>query len=276
MMKAIVSRVPLVILAVFVVSALLADWVAPHSPYAIALTDRLLPPAWGTNGSSAHLLGTDRLGRDVLSRIIFGARYSLAAGLATILLGGLVGTALGLLAGYYGKWVDAVIMRLTDAMLSLPIILIALLFSVAFGPSFTNLIVVLALVMWARFTRLIRGEVLTWKEREFVALSRVAGASDLRIILVHVFPNVINTLVVLATLQMGWVLIVEASLSYLGAGVPPPTPSWGGMIADGGSNIVSAWWLSVFPGTALMLVLLALNLMGDVIRDAVDPRIAGQ
>jgi peptide/nickel transport system permease protein len=270
----IVGMIPLVILAVFVLTALLADWIAPYSPYRTSLTTRLTPPFWQETGSFEHILGTDRLGRDILSRIIFGARYSLVTGLAAVLLGGLVGTTLGLIAGYYGRIVDALIMRTTDAMLSMPIILIALLFAVSFGPAFENLIIVLALVMWARFSRLVRGEVLTWKERDFVALARVAGCSDLRIMFVHILPNVVNALVVLATLQVGWALIVEASLSFLGAGIPPPTPSWGAMIADGGTNIMSAWWLSVFPGAALMLVLLSLNLLGDGLRDALDPKMA--
>lgn len=269
-----VTVVPALILGAFVLVALLADWIAPYSPYKTSLSENLLPPFWLQGGTTAHLLGTDRLGRDILSRIIYGARYSLATGLAAVLVGGVVGTFLGLIAGYFGRWVDAIIMRATDAMLSLPIILIALLFAVSFGPSFQNLIIVLALVMWARFARLVRGEVLTWKERDFVALARVAGCSDARIILVHIFPNVVNGLVVLATLQVGWALIVEASLSFLGAGIPPPTPSWGSMIADGGSNIASAWWLSVFPGIALLLVLLALNLFGDALRDALDPKMA--
>jgi peptide/nickel transport system permease protein len=268
--------VPVAILGVFVLAAVLADWISPHSPYTTSLTERLLPPAWQPGGSAEHLLGTDRLGRDILSRLIFGARYSLAAGLAAVLLGGLVGAALGLIAGYYGRWVDALIMRTTDAALSMPIILIALLFAVAFGPSFANLIVVLGLVMWARFARLVRGEVLSLKERDFVALARVAGSSDARIILVHILPNVLNGLMVLGTLQVGWVLIVEAALSFLGAGIPPPTPSWGGMIADGGTNIASAWWLSLFPGIALVLVLLALNLLGDTLRDVLDPKMAAR
>lgn len=272
--RAVVAAVPLAIVGLFVLVAVLADWIAPYSPYATSLTERLRPPFWQPGGSLEHLLGTDRLGRDILSRLIFGARFSLAAGVAAVLLGGLVGTALGLLAGYYGRLVDAAIMRATDAALSLPIILIALLFAVSFGPSFENLIAVLALVMWARFARLVRGEVLTWKERDFVALARVAGCSDRRILLRHILPNVVNSLVVLATLQMGWVLIVEASLSFLGAGIPPPAPSWGSMIADGGTTIASAWWLSVFPGIALALVLLALNLLGDLLRDALDPKAA--
>jgi peptide/nickel transport system permease protein len=180
---------------------------------------------------------------------------------------------LGLVSGYFGRWIDTVIMRLTDTMLSLPIILIALLFAVSLGPSFTNLIIVLGLVMWARFARLVRGEVLTWKEREFVALAKVGGCSPLRIMLRHIFPNLVNPLMVLATLQVGWVIIVESSLSFLGAGIPPPAPSWGSMIADGRGYVATAWWLSLFPGLALVLAVLSVNMLGDWLRDHLDPRL---
>lgn len=264
--------VPVVILGFFVAIAVVADWITPYSPYATALSDRLAPPFWEKGGAVAHLLGTDRLGRDILSRITYGARVSLAAGLTAVAVGGTIGTILGLLSGYFGRWVDGIIMRATDAMLSLPIILIALLFAVTLGPSFTNLILVLVLVMWARFARLVRGEVLSWKEREFVALARVAGCSTLRILCRHIFPNVVNPLMVLATLQVGWVIVVESSLSFLGAGIPPPTPSWGAMIADGRGYVTTAWWLSFFPGLALVLVVLAINLLGDWLRDFLDPR----
>lgn len=264
--------VPLSILATFIFMALFAEWIAPYEPNKIVLTDRLLPPVWEDRGTWAHLLGTDRIGRDILSRIIFGARVSLAAGLLAVTAAAFIGTVLGLISGFYGRWVDSVIMRITDAMLSLPIILIALLFAVTLGPSFTNLIIVLGLVMWARFARLVRGEVLTWKEREFVALARVAGCSSLRIMARHLFPNVVNPLMVLATLQIGWVIIVESSLSFLGAGIPPPTPSWGAMMADGRSYIATASWLSLYPGMALVAVVLSVNMLGDWMRDYLDPK----
>ena len=261
------------ILGAFVAMALLADWIAPASPNAMSLRERLLPPFWLDKGTVGHLLGTDRIGRDILSRVIHGARVSLAAGVMAVLVGGFVGSVLGLISGYFGRWVDVVVMRLTDTMLSLPIILIALLFAVSLGPSFSNLIIVLGLVMWARFARLVRGEVLTWKEREFVQLARVAGCSPLRIMLRHLFPNVVNPLMVLATLQVGWVIIVESSLSFLGAGIPPPAPSWGSMIADGRAYIATAWWMSLFPGLALVLAVLSVNMLGDWLRDHLDPRL---
>ena len=275
--KAITTRrrfpvVPVSILAIFIVLALFAEWIAPYPPNKMVLTDRLLPPVWEETGSRAHLLGTDRIGRDILSRIIFGARVSLAAGLLAVAAAACIGTVLGLISGFYGRWIDSLIMRITDAMLSLPIILIALLFAVTLGPSFTNLIIVLGLVMWARFARLVRGEVLTWKEREFIALARVAGCSSLRIMVRHLFPNVVNPLMVLATLQIGWVIIVESSLSFLGAGIPPPTPSWGAMMADGRSYIASASWLSLYPGMALVAVVLSVNMLGDWMRDYLDPK----
>ncbi len=263
---------PLLVLVTFGGLGALADLAAPYPPNAISLRSRLLPPFWQDGGSLAHPLGTDRLGRDIASRIIHGARVSIAAGLAAVAVGGVIGTLLGLVSGYYGRWTDTLIMRATDAMLSLPIILIALLFAVVFGPSFGNLVLVLGLVLWARFARLVRGEALAWKEREFVALARVAGCSSFRILRRHILPNIVNPLVVLATLQVGWVIIVEASLSFLGAGIPPPTPSWGAMIADGRSHVTTAWWLSFFPGLALVLVVLSINLLGDWLRDYLDPR----
>ncbi len=264
--------IPLFILGAFALMAVFADWLAPHSPTTGPLRDRLMPPFWLEGGSANHLLGTDKVGLDILSRIIFGARTSLAIGGVAVAVGGIVGTVLGLVTGYYGRWLDAIVMRITDAMLSLPIILIALLFAVRLGASFQTLIIVLALVLWARFARLVRGEVLTWKEREFVALARTAGSSTLRIMVRHIFPNVLNPLVVLATLQLGWVITVEAGLSFLGAGIPPSSPSWGSMIAGGREIVGTAWWITVFPGIALILVVLSFNLLGDWLRDFLDPR----
>lgn len=266
-------RLPLGITLGFLAMAVLGDLLAPHSPYETTLASRLQPPFWMEGGSLTHPLGTDTVGRDVMSRVILGARVSLAAAVASIALGAGVGTALGLISGYYGGWVDALIMRVTDAMLSLPLLLLALLFAVALGPSFNNLILVLALVMWARFARLVRGETLSCKEKDFVGLARVAGASSFDIMVRHIFPNTMNSLVVLATLQVGWVIIVEASLSFLGAGIPPPTPSWGSMVAEGRGYINTAWWLSLFPGMAIALVVMGLNLFGDWLRDTLDPKL---
>ncbi|MDP2619295.1 MAG: ABC transporter permease [Hyphomicrobiales bacterium] len=264
--------VALTVFGLFVAVAITADWIMPHSPYETSLSSRLLPPFWSEGGQSIYPLGTDRLGRDNLSRIILGTRISMLTGVISVTVAGLIGTLLGLVSGYFGGWVDAVIMRTTDAMLSFPIILVALVFAVTVGPSFSNLIIVLGLIMWARFARLIRGETLTWKEREFVALARIAGCSAPRILLRHIFPNVVNPLVVLATLQVAWVIVVEASLSFLGVGVPPPTPSWGALIADGRSYITTAWWLSFFPGLVLVTLVMSINLVGDWLRDELDPK----
>jgi peptide/nickel transport system permease protein len=264
--------IPLAILGLFVIMAVFATWLAPHSATVGPLRDRLMPPFWLDGGSTNHLFGTDTVGRDILSRVIFGTRTSLAIGGLAVAVGGTIGTVLGLITGYYGRWLDAIVMRITDAMLSLPIILIALLFAVRLGPSFQTLVLVLTLFLWARFARLVRGEVLSWKEREFVALAKTAGSSTFRIMTRHIFPNVLNPLVVLATLQLGWVITVEAGLSFLGAGIPPPTPSWGSMIAGGREIIGTAWWIAVFPGIALIMVVMSFNLLGDWLRDFLDPK----
>src|SRR5712692_7683840 len=263
--------VPLGIIILLVLTALLANVLTSYSPVNISLPERLRPPFWEQGGSLAHPLGTDPMGRDLLTRLIYGARISLLVGVLGLLVGGGVGTALGLIAGYAGGRVDAFLMRVTDTTLSFPIILFAILLVVILGGSLITVVLAVALVLWARFARVIRGEVLSIRERDFVAQARIAGSSPARIILVHLFPNVLNTLVVLLSLQVGWVIIVEASLSFLGAGVPPPTPTWGSMIAEGRNYIASAWWVSFFPGLAILVTVLAFNLFGDWLRDALDP-----
>ncbi len=250
------------------------------------LTGMLLPEAnqidlrlrytapWPLQGSSpTHLLGTDRLGRDLLSRMIVGARNSLAVAVVAIFVAATVGTILGLIAGYLGGWADAVMMRCVDIMLSFPAILVALVFVVTIGASFWMVVTILALLLWAHFARLVRGEVLSWKERDFVALAKVAGASTPRIIVQHLFPNIFNSVVVLATLQIGWAIVVESALSFLGAGIPPPEPTWGNLVAEGRDVLDSAWWISVFPGLAIMLMVLSFNLFGDWLRDVLDPKL---
>jgi len=268
-----VPWVPAAIVAIFVLAALLAEVVSPADPYAQSLRARFTPPAWQAGGTWQHVLGTDRLGRDMLARIVFGARVSLAAGVVTVLFAGLIGAAVGLTAGYHGGRVDTVLMRVTDATLSFPIILLALILAVTVGPSFLNVVVAVGLILWARYARVIRGEVLALMEREFIAQARVAGCSAWRIISRHLLPNTVNTLVVLLTLQVGYVIIVEASLSFLGAGIPPPAPAWGSMIAEGRDYITTAWWVSLLPGLAILLVVLAFNLLGDWLRDTLDPKL---
>ena len=270
------SRLPWVsvfIIGVLILGAALAPVLAPHSPTAQSLPDKLLPPAWQEGGSAGHVLGTDTLGRDVLSRLLYGARVSLTAAAAALLAGGGVGLALGVLGGYVGGRLDGLIMRVVDATLAFPTILIALLLAVSLGQGLWTIVLAIGLIIWARFARVVRGEVLAVKARDFVALARVHGCSGLRIMAVHIVPNVMNTFMVLLTLHIGFVIIVEASLSFLGAGIPPPTPSWGQMVADGRSHIASAWWLSAVPGAAIMLVVLAFNLFGDWLRDWLDPRL---
>lgn len=250
--------------------AVLAPVVAPHDPMTGDLAERLKPPVWD-GGSLRHPLGTDLLGRDILSRLVYGARVSLSVCALAILGAGVVGSALGIIAGYRGGWVDSVIMRLVDIAISLPVILLALLFGVVFGPSFTNIIIIIALVLWSQYARMSRGETLKVREHDYVDLARCAGASSAYIVTRHVLPNVAAPLVVLATLQVGTVIILEASLSFLGVGVPPPTPAWGSMIAEGRSYVVSAWWLCALPGLAVLMTVLSVNLLGDALTDMFNP-----
>jgi peptide/nickel transport system permease protein len=270
-------RYPLIPLAlltfVLVIPAVLAPQVAPHDPLKGSLAKRLMPPAWQERGSLEYPLGTDKLGRDILSRIIHGARVSLVVSLVAIVGGGVIGTALGLMSGYFGGRVDGLIMRLVDISLSLPTILLALVLVAAVGPSFATVITVLVVLLWARYARLVRGETLGIVQRDFIARARVAGASHTRIMTRYIFPNVVNSLIVLATLQVGYVILLESALSFLGAGLPRPLPAWGLMVADGRELIVTAWWVSMFPGLAIMLTVLSLNLLGDWLRDHFDPKL---
>jgi peptide/nickel transport system permease protein len=267
-------KIPTFIVLVSVIAAILSPWIAPHSAIDPNLASVRLPPAFLENGSFNHVLGTDWQGRDIFSRIIVGARVSLGVAAMCILIGGLIGCVLGLAAGYLGGWVDLLVMRTVDLFLAFPSVLLALIFAVTVGPSFWVVVMVLAFLIWPRYARVVRGEVLSWKSRDFVAQARVAGAGPARIIVVHILPNVMNSVVVLSTLQVGWAIMVEASLSFLGAGVPPPTPTWGGMISDGRNYVDTLWWISVFPGIAVMLVVLSFNLFGDWLRDVLDPKLA--
>ena len=266
--------IPLLILAgLLFVPAIFADVIAPHDPVKINLSDRLQPPAWLEGGSFTYFLGTDRQGFDILSRIVHGARISLAISLLAIALGGGVGTLLGLIAAYRGGWVDTLIMRIVDIKLAFPSILLALVLVAVMGGGFTTVVLVIALLLWARFARMLRGEALSIKEQDFIARAQVAGASPMRIMMRHIFPNVVNTVVVLATLEIGHVIILESTLSFLGAGLQQPTPAWGLMVADGRTLIVSAWWLFFFPTLAIVLTVLSMNLLGDWLRDRLDPKL---
>ena len=225
-------------------------------------------------GSLSHLLGTDKVGRDILSRIIYGSRISIVVSGIAIFIAGALGTSLGICAGFFGKWMDAVIMRAVDVSLSIPIILLALALVAALGASFATVIAVLVLLLWAHYARMARGVSLSVRSADFIARARVAGSSDIRIMVKHILPNVFNSLVVLATLQVGFVIVIESTLSFLGAGIPKPNPAWGLMVADGRDLIAttSGWWVSFFPGLAIMLVVLSMNLLGDWLRDKLDPR----
>lgn len=263
---------PLSIIIIFILSAVLADVITFHDAYKVSLPDRLIPPFWQDGGSWSHPLGTDPLGRDVLVRIIYGTRVSIIIAAAALTIGGGFGTLIGLTAGFYGGKIDTLLMRMADITLAFPLILFAILMVMVLGPSMMNVIVAISLVLWARYARVIRGEVLGLMQRDFIARARVSGASDWRIMMRHLLPNVMPTLIVLLTLQVGWVIIVEASLSFLGAGIPPPTPAWGSMLADGREYVSTAWWVTTSPGIAIMLVVLAFNLSGDWLRERLDPK----
>ena len=242
-------------------------------PQSLVVGDQLEITERGS-GSWARPLGTDKLGRDLVSRMIHGARYSLYVAIAVIGIAGVVGTILGMTAGYFGGWIDYLISRIIDVFMSLPGILVLLVLVVVIGPGLLPLIAVISGLLWSNYARLVRGEVLTIKSSDYIARARVAGASPPRIMLRHVFPNVVNSLVVLATLQVGFVIIIEASASFLGAGIPRPTPSWGSIVADGRDLIIEAgWWVSVFSGLAIMLTVMSVNLLGDWLRDELDPKL---
>jgi peptide/nickel transport system permease protein len=266
--------IPIAILLSVILVAIFANVLAPHDPEVGTLGDRFRPPAWQAGGMEGHLLGTDHLGRDVMSRLMFGARVSIIVGFTAVIIAGMIGTFLGILSGYVGGWVDQVIMRITDTWLALPVLTFAIFLAVILGPSVSNIIIILAAVYWTRYARVVRGEVLSLRERDYVRLAIVAGCSKWTIMKRHILPNVINTAIVLATLQLGVVIITEATLSFLGVGVPPPKPAWGLMLADGKKGMMAGyWWLTVLPGCCIMLMVLAANLIGDWLRVKLDPQL---
>lgn len=269
-------RFALAMLVIFVFVAVFGPWISPYDPLAGSLRARLAPPVWQDGGSWAHILGTDRLGRDILSRIIAGARISLTVCVLVIAIAGTIGTAVGTVAGYFGGWTDRVLMRLVDLALSFPVILLALLLGAISGPSFTNIIIVISLVLWSQYARMARGETLKIRNEDYVDLARTSGLSDFSIIWRHILPNIAPALIVIATLQVGIVIVLEASLSFLGVGVPPPAPSWGSMVADGRSYITSAWWLCMVPGMAILLTVMSVNLVGDALADRINPALRGR
>ncbi|MCH8108464.1 MAG: ABC transporter permease [Chloroflexi bacterium] len=276
--------ISLFIIFAVVFVAVFAPVIAPYPPNKQSLREKLLPPAWQGErvengvvlhraGTWEHPLGTDILGRDSLSRLFYGARVSLIVAAFALLSGGAVGGLLGVLSGYVGGKLDALIMRAVDATLAFPTILFALLLAVTMGQGLLTIIIAITLILWARFARVIRGEVLALRTQDYIALARLHGCSDFRIMLVHILPNIVNTLIVMLTLHVGLVILTEASLSFLGAGIPPPTASWGQMVADGRTKVATAWWISIVPGAAITLVVIAFNLFGDWLRDRLDPKL---
>lgn len=258
-----VSALFLILVAIV---AIFAPLIAPYDPNQQDLINLLQGPSW------AHPLGTDALGRDVLSRLIYGGRVSLLVGVVSVIIAMVVGVFLGLLSAMAGGRVDDIIMRMTDLSLTLPGVLIALAVAATIGPSLINVILIIGLLYWAQFARMIRGEALSVRELDYVQAARAIGCSPLRILLAHILPNVVNTIIVLATLEVAAAILLESTLSFLGVGVPPPTPTWGMMISEGRSYVELGWWTVTFPGLALMLTVLAANLLGDTLRDRLDPK----
>ncbi len=266
--------IPTIILLLIAFVAVFANQLAPHDPEIGSLGARFKPPFWQSGGSVRYPLGTDQLGRDVLSRLIFGARVSMVVGIMAVVVAGVIGTALGILSGYLRGWVDQVIMRITDTWLALPALTFAIFLAAIVGPSMWNIVIILGITYWTRYARVIRGEVLSLREREFVHLAIVAGCSKWTIMVRHILPNVVNSAIVLGSLMLGVVIITEATLSFLGVGVPPPQPAWGLMLSDGKQGLmVGYWWLTVFPGCCIMLMVLSANLLGDWLRVKLDPQL---
>jgi len=263
----------LAVLIAAVFASILAPALAPADPIKNQLLDRLSPPMWAAGGSAAHPLGTDTLGRDVLSRLVYGARVSLAVGFITVAISGAIGVALGVLGGYYGGWLDDLLMRLGDIQLAFPVLLLGIALLSVLGAGLINLILVLAVSGWITYARIARGETLSLKQREFVEAARALGAVDLEVMRRHVLPNLWAPIAVVATFSVARTIIAEASLSFLGLGMPAPAPSWGAMLDEGRNYVTTGWWLALFPGLCILLVVLAINLVGDWLRDLLDPRV---
>jgi peptide/nickel transport system permease protein len=256
-----------------VVAALGAPWIAAYDPTEQDITNRLRPPGSPDTAGRAHLLGTDHLGRDILARVLFGARPALMVGFAAVAISGVLGMMVGLVSGYFGGRIDDVFMRLADIQLAFPFILLAIAVIGVLGPSLPVIIVVIGVSSWVVYARVVRGAVLSLREREFVQAAHALGSGDGRVLLRHILPNAFTPWLVVATLDMARVIVIESALSFLGLGVQPPTPTWGGMLADGRVYISTAWWLATFPGLAILVTVLGINLFGDGLRDTLDPRL---
>lgn len=266
-----VGLVGMVIIALIILIAIFAPKLAPVNPVEQHLDSRLLPPVWAGGGRASYLLGTDPLGRDVLSRLIYGSRISIVVGVSAVALAGGIGVGIGLAAGFVGGWLDNLMMRLTDAFLAIPFIVLALAVVGVVGPSVATVIVVIGFANWMEYARVVRGEVLAVRERDFVEAARALGASPIRVAIRHVLPNVMASVIVLATLNVATAIIVESALSFLGVGIQPPTVTWGGMLSSGRDYIATAWWLAAFPGLAISLTVLSILFLGDWLRGAMDP-----
>lgn len=262
----------LLVLAAVAAAAILAPMLSPADPLKNDLLERLTPPMWNAGGSAAHPLGTDTLGRDVASRLLYGARVSLIVGLAAVIVSGVLGVALGLLSGYYRGFTDDALMRLGDVQLAFPVLVLAVAVLAVLGASLANVILVLGVTGWITYARIVRGETLSLRQREFVEAARALGATDRYLLRRHILPNVLPPVTVVATFSVARTIIAEASLSFLGLGIPPPAPSWGAMLDEGRNYITTGWWLALFPGLAILLLVLGINLVGDWLRDQLDPR----
>jgi ABC-type dipeptide/oligopeptide/nickel transport system permease subunit len=263
-----------VILLAMLACAIAPSWIAPHNPQAQALANRLKPPSFMDGGSPGHLLGTDHLGRDTLSRIIHGARVTLIVSLCAVIVAGVVGTWLGLFAGFFRGWPDAIILRLIDTQLAFPVVLLVIAIAAVVGPSLLNLTILMGLSAWPRFARIVRGSVLSVRGLEYVDAARAIGASRLRMMARHILPNILSAIIVYASFEIARMILLEATLSFLGLGVQPPTPTWGGMIDDGKKYLALSTAVSLFPGLAIAAVILAFNILGDELRDALDPQLS--
>ena len=252
--------------------AVTAPLIAPHDPYRQSLDSRLRPPVW-SGGSLVHPLGTDQLGRDILSRLFFGARVSLAVGVVVVLIAGVTGIVAGLFAGFYGGTIDEIIMRLADLRLSLPFFLLVIAVIHVFGPSLVTLIWVLGLTSWVPYARILRAEVMSIREREFVSAAQALGATDRRLMFRHILPNAIASAIVIGSLELANIIVVESALSFLGLGVQSPMPSWGNMLGEGRDYMMTSWWLAAFPGCAIAIAAVAVNVFGDGLRDVLDPHL---
>ncbi|MEI7028272.1 ABC transporter permease [Paenibacillus sp. y28] len=273
LLKSKTGTVGLLLVLMVILIALLAPVLATQDPAKINASQRLLPPMWLERGTADHLLGTDNLGRDIWSRIVYGSRVSIIVGLGAVVVSGAIGAVLGLLAGFYRRWIDIVIMRVADSFLAIPTILFMLVVLAVLGPGLGTLIFVIGITNWVSYARVVRAEVLSVKERDFVRAAKAVGAKDARIIFTHILPNVMSSFIVISTMNVATTIILEASLSFLGLGIKPPAVSWGGMLSDGRQYLATSWWVATFPGLAITITVLGVIFLGDWLRDMLDPRL---